>query len=229
MTTANADTSTAWVPPLSELGQFVHGRVLRLQQGYLANRSTETAQLARLRRAIGSAPGSVPEVWDVTLQGLDLPSNVDDAPTPREYAAYTAVTLYALHQQSRRVKVHRRGDSLGTATRRLVRSGVSEEAMTRRFQAIGTAVEFSEIVFHARGLISQLRGSGDRSTIQLDYGLFADHLLKLQLPSSAGEVRLRWGRDFYRPAAASEAASPSDSKSEALDSFEPDSLETENE
>ena len=66
--------------------------------------------------------------------------------------------------------------------------------MRARFTAIGTASTWDETVYHARGIIQQLRAFA----VPLDYGRFAGDLYLLRKPSSADRVRLAWGRDFYR-------------------------------
>jgi CRISPR system Cascade subunit CasB len=182
--------------PRGSLGQFVTGRVTAWQHDYIQRRSPALAILAQLRRGVGKDVGALPELWQYTLDGLPGPSPREGAPPSwAEQAAYTALTLFALHQQSRREEMHQPGQSLGTAVRVLQSRAASSEAVRRRFEALGTAETFSEIVHHARGLITQLRAEA----IPLDYGMLAQDLFRLQT-KSADRVRLQWGRDFYRPA-----------------------------
>src|SRR5690606_2762569 len=172
---------------LYEVGTFVHERVTLLQEKFLleigvrkepaqgvlrsrlAREINAGATLANLRRGIGKKVGELPALWQITLEGLLEPDErVGDDPTPEEQAAYTAITLYALHQQSRREGMHQRGRGLGTAVATLARRTGNEAAVRRRFEALGTAESFPEVVHHARGLVTQLRGEN----IGLDYGLF---------------------------------------------------------
>ena len=178
---------------LGPLGLFVDRRVTELQRGLQDGRPTAVAALARLRRGVGKEVGVLPDLWRLTLDGLPEPEFRSDKPTRDERAAYTAITLYALHQQSRTKGMHEPGIGLGTAVARLARIA-SAAAVQRRFEALGTAESFPEVVHHARGLITQLRGAN----LGLDYGRFADELCWLQQPGSAARVRLAWGRDFYR-------------------------------
>jgi len=193
-----AEPSTEWLPRLHEIGQFVHRTVLELQDGYLHDRSYAVAALAVLRRASGQPPGAAPEAWEHTLQGLPSSGWEADEPSRNEVAAHTAITLYAFHQQSRRVPVHVRGRGLGQAARRLIDLGASEEAVTRRFHAVGLASTVDTRTYHLRAFITQLRGGGGRVPIALDYGLLADQLVRLQNPKVADRVRLAWGREFVR-------------------------------
>lgn len=57
------------------------------------------AELAKLRRGIGHAPGELPELWGSFL--LEMPESFQgrSAPSAAEWAVYLALTLYAMHQQ----------------------------------------------------------------------------------------------------------------------------------
>ncbi len=178
------------------LRRLVYKKIERLQNDYLAGRPGSAGRLARLRRALTTEPGAQPDVWQETLEGV-TPEATRDEPTPEEYAVHSAITLYALHQQSQSAPMHVRDISLGHASRRLARvvGGVQADApgVLRRFHAIGTAEGFTEVIHHSRGLVTRLRSEG----IPLDYGLFAKHLLWLQIPGQEHRVRLSWGRDYY--------------------------------
>lgn len=184
---------------------FVRGKIEPLQSAYLGARASAgaSAALARLRRAATSAPGADPLVWGDTLEGLPETYHGPDGSASREeHAAHAAITLFAIHQQSRRTRMHVRGYSLGQAVARLATVGAERDgsgslpknpAVVRRFHALGTATSIEETLHHARGLVTQLRSND----IPLDYGLLAVHLARLQHPGSADGVRLDWGRDFH--------------------------------
>lgn len=188
-----------------ELGAFVAQRATRLQEGYLDSMSGAVAELAKLRRGISLHLGDDIELVGLTTAGLEPDDgSVSDAPTYREQAAYAALTLFALHQQSHRSKrMHRAGYSFGSSARLLRTHSGADDAVRRRFNALGTATDWNELVHHARGLIQQFRAYD----VPLDYGRFARDLLSLRFPASASDVRNRWGRDFYR-AASDDADSP---------------------
>ncbi len=177
----------------NELGQFVADRVSRLQESFLAGSPVAQADLAKLRRAAGKAPGDLAEVWELTLGGVPRYGNVvSDEPTPNEWACHIALTMYALHQRSRSTRMHRPGVGLGAAVRRL--RADDDSAVTRRFNLVATAADLAEVAYHSRALVGSLRDAD----IGLDYGLLAGQLVWLQLPDRAAGVRLAWGRDFYR-------------------------------
>ena len=180
--------------PDQQLAHHVTAHVVRLQEGYLANRPQAVASLARLRRAVTAEPGSDPSVWFDTFDGF--PGNLlgrTDVPSAAERAAHAAITIYAVHQQSRIEPMHRKDVSLGAAVRRLGQQTASEEATLRRFHALGTASSLPETMHHLRGLATQLRGA----SVALDYGRLARDLLRLQSPRTSPGVRLEWGRDYY--------------------------------
>jgi CRISPR system Cascade subunit CasB len=211
-----AETTPATPPearrkrPLWEVGRFVEDQIRQLQNDFLSNqpsrRAGAVADLARLRRGVGKPVGALPELWRLTLDGVP-------AGHYSETAAYAAITLYAVHQQSRSDRMHRPGDGFGRAVRLLQESRPQREgqriAPPPRFQALATANSFAEVEHHARALITQLREEG----IALDYGEFADQLVDLQKPGRADRVRLAWGRDFYRIATRPKTTDASDVQS----------------
>ena len=161
------------------------------------------AMLARLRRGIGKQPGELPELFEVFLG--NMPEEFygkNDKPSEPEWAIYTALTLFALHQQGKDCPMSVRGDndrdsgiSLGAAVGYLVKRDKNREtSIKRRFDATITANVFTELAHHARGLIQLLR-AGD---IALDYPRFAEDLYRYQFDEMRNRVRLRWGEDYYR-------------------------------
>lgn len=175
---------------------FVDGRIAALANS--TNESAVRAKLANLRRGIGKAPGSIPQLWDVTLEGMpeELYSK-NGTPTRGEWAAYTALTLFALHQQGSDIKrqpMNAQGAALGAAVRRLVRPGEEDARVKRRFDAAVTSESIDELTHHMRGLIQLLKSE----SIPLDYPALGAELYYFQSDGARDSVRLRWGQDFYR-------------------------------
>jgi CRISPR system Cascade subunit CasB len=197
--TAPTNTPPRWTT-LGTVGTVVDSRLRALQEGLRANTSSSTATLARLRRGLGKPAGSIPEIWQITMSDEFVPAGSGDAPTPAETAAHVAMTLYAVHQQSAKDRMHRRGYGLGRSARLLSRHVKGPDGETdpvrRRFQSLATADSLDELVHHARGLVQQFRPAA----IPMDYGLFADQLVIWQTSAGASRIRLQWGRDFYRQA-----------------------------
>lgn len=192
----------------SLVGRFVASRAEKLQVLYLSpgGRHAGARQLAALRHAATREPGTVAEVWPIEFEGLPLELvGKGDAPSHGEYAVHGALTLYAMHQQSKNLPMHQGGKEfgLGQAIRRLVCqesvrfSNLEQGQMPRRFAALVTAESYTESLHYARQLIRQLRAAD----IPLDYALLARQLFDLQSPFAADRVRLSWGRGYasYHP------------------------------
>lgn len=181
----------------TELGHAIADRVRILQR--LSNDDVPSAvrALALLRRAVGTAPGSDPNVWNETI-GL-VPDDClgeGDAPNAAELAAHHAMTLFALHRQGRSEKAHEDGVAPGRAFARVARlrgSGEGDsEGVRRRFDAMITASSPTESAHHLRGLVMLLRSEG----VPIDYGLLAEDLADLWSVRGQNRARLRWARQY---------------------------------
>lgn len=192
------------VRELQAVGQIVDERVSKWQHDLLRGRpsarAASMATLARLRRGAGKRPDETPDIFAFTLDPRFVGRQASDAPTKHETAAHIALTLYALHQQSRATPMHRRGQGLGRAIRRLHPDEPTSppDPVTRRFQMLVTADSLDELTHHARGIVQLLRGA-QPNAVPLDYGLLADELVLWQSPTGSDRVRRTWARDYYRP------------------------------
>jgi CRISPR system Cascade subunit CasB len=204
-------TSSQQAPRALDLvGTVVHRRISDLQYRFLREHRdpAAVAALARLRRGAGKAPGAVLDILEYTTADEFVGRRDDSEPSPGEWAAHVAMTLFAVHQQSRGEQMHRRGRGLGVAMRSLHTGDPAKlpEPLTRRFRMLGTADSFPELTYHLRGVVQLLRAGG----APLDYGLLADQLVAWQR-YGPDRVQLTWGREFYRtrPAEAAAADEPS--------------------
>ena len=158
-------------------------------------------ELAALRRGVSRSPGELPEIWELTR--VEVPDGAGDAPTWEEIAVHTAMTLYAVHQQSRTEHMFSPGVGLGSAARRLIGSPDEENPSARaRFNALVTSTTVAELRHHLRGFVSLLRARG----IALDHAMLADDVLRFQQPGGARSVRLAWARQYYSLPAESQPA-----------------------
>lgn len=179
-----------------QTGNFVKYKIKQLVESQ--GDSAVRAIMAKLRRGIGKPPGSMPELWDVTLNSLpEAITGKGGKPTYGEWAVHTTLTLFALHQQGKDIKkrlMSQDGYSLGVAVRNLIQDEEDEKRIKRRFDAMATSDSMEEISHHLRGLI-QLMKTKD---IPLDYPELAEDLYRYQFPEARDSVRLQWGREFYR-------------------------------
>ena len=160
------------------------------------------AELAKLRNGIGKTPGNMPELWGMFLKDLpmqELAQAKEYTPSNEEWAIYTALTLFALHQQGNDIKTNCMNSEeipLGIAIGRLALPGDDdkEDRIRNRFNQMATSSDLLELSHYLRGIIQLLRADN----IKLDYGALAQDLLYYQNPNARDGVRLKWGRDFYR-------------------------------
>jgi CRISPR system Cascade subunit CasB len=89
--------------------------------------------------------------------------------------------------------MHQPGAELGAAVRKLMRDGIIDDAVRRRFVRIGTATTRETLAYRLREIITLLR----REAIPLDYALLAAQLYQAQTSDGMRQVRQRWGRSFH--------------------------------
>ena len=192
------------------INRHVASRATDLFEGSRRNSAAAVGGLAKLRRAASSDIGEDPAAWQVAFLGYGdrTPINLP-FPTAEEEAIYLALTLFALHQQSKSEPMNVDGPSFGSALNRLAHvsgTGEASDPVIRRFNALVTADSAEETRWHLRSLIGQLRAHG----IPLDYGDLADDLAALGGRTRKNEtadqarrrVQLRWSRGFSRTPAA---------------------------
>ncbi len=79
--------------------------LIRLKDTGDERRYPGRAELARMRQGIGKRPGDIPELWGMLF--ADVPEEMEgkwNEPAGVEWAVYTALTLYVLHQQGRDIR-----------------------------------------------------------------------------------------------------------------------------
>ena len=180
-----------------ELQRFVVAKVMRLYHQKSNGVSAATAQLAQLRRGVGVSPFQYPELLGIILEKEDGTEGIPeqyrgrgDQPSNAESAAYTALTLFALHQQSQNQPMHDAEVSFGNAVGKLV--GDTTTSMKKRFDSLLTAQTENARQHYLRSLITLLRSEG----IAFDYGRFAVDYMRLLNPATRQKVMYRWNRDF---------------------------------
>lgn len=192
---------------LGIVGQLAAARITPLQKGYLKDEAAAVATLARLRTAAGKDALSAPHLWGLVDTGPLYASPEDaDARPLREHelqwaerAFFTTLSLWAVHQQSRRTGMHHgSGGELGAAVRRLMPTNEITEPILKRFRRASTAPNLPRLAQRLRELVVLLR----QHDVPLNYALLAEQLYTWQQPGGPEAVRAAWGRSFhaYRPA-----------------------------
>lgn len=155
------------------------------------------AQLAELRRGAGKKPGELPQLWGSFLCGIpqELIGRTAE-PSAAEWSIYTTLTLYALHQQGNSDNVYDSGReySFGRAAGKLVGSEDDVERIRKRFASAALADDMCELSYHLRNIIALMKSEN----IKIDYADLAKDIFLFQNEDHINEIRLKWGRDFYR-------------------------------
>ncbi|MFJ9716136.1 type I-E CRISPR-associated protein Cse2/CasB [Streptomyces sp. NPDC101213] len=222
--------TTVPAPPTvrSRVADLAAAQIVGWQEGYLKDRPRDVAALARLRRGAGREPSALPDLWTLVDAGpLHVrPEGVrplTEAELVRaENALHAALTLWALHQQSRGARMHRphtpqRPAGLGAAVRRLMPPNGIDEPVRKRLVRAGTAADLTSLSQRLRDLVGLLR----RQDIPLDYGLLAGQLYTWQVPGGGDIVRREWGRSFHswqQPAEQTSGGSAGTDPARTLDS-----------
>lgn len=171
--------------------------------------------MANLRRGIGKQIGEVPELWKIVFYKIEDELAGKDKISYAEWAIYTTLTLYALHQQGKDIegnnmnqKYMSLGDavsdadtqnlskisiSLGRAAAHLVESEDDIDRILKRLNLVVTAVSPEDLAYHLRGIIQLLK----QKDIPLDYANLAADLYQFHYEESAEFVKCKWGRDFW--------------------------------
>ena len=150
--------------------------------------------LANMRRGVGKAPGELPELWGLIFDRMPEELLGNQGHSDAEWAVYSALTLYALHQQGSEESVQAADISVGSAAACLVKSEDDTDRILKRLNLVATAVLQADLAYHLRGLIQLLKGE----SAKLDYARLAKELYLFRYPESANDIKLSWGRDFYR-------------------------------
>ncbi len=221
-------TTTAPPTARSRIAELAAAQITPWQEGYLRDSPKDVAVLARLRRGAGRDAADLPDLWELVdtsplqarLEGV-RPLGEEEL-VRAEDALHAALTLWALHQQSRGARMHRphtykRPAGLGAAVRRLMPPDGIDEPVRKRLVRAGTAPDLTSLSQRLRDLIVLLR----RADIPLDYGLLAGQLYSWQWPGGADTIRREWGRSFHswqEPAAQTPSQSPDDTAASLDDS-----------
>ena len=183
------------------LQRFVSAKINHLYRQKDAGVSAAIAELAQLRRGAGKVPTGQPHLMGMVLV-LENEDKKDkqafpeqcrgtgDRPNDAEIAAYTALTLFALHQQSQNKSMHDAKVSFGRAVGKLV--GNTTSSMKKRFDSLLTAQTENARQHYLRSLITLLRSK----SIGFNYGQFAVDYMYLQKPSTRKNVLYRWNCEF---------------------------------
>lgn len=160
--------------------------------------SSVKAILAKIRRTIGKPLNETVDIWSFVFPELPEDFLGKSNPSAEERSILTALQLFALHSQgadkSILLKDSKPYQNIGYSLN-FLRTKDMAESTDRRFNAMITATDFDELIYHLRHLISILKSKKTESKV--DYAKLADDLYWF-LKGSEENVRLRWARQYYR-------------------------------
>ena len=203
MTSNSAESGTA---PIREVSGLNSGHAVRSRvNGLIVHRLSKDTPSARalraqLRSALGKETGSIPAIWDLTLD--DESQFLGNTPTRGEKAVHGALTLWARHQGSNKRQMHDASDHprrFASAIRVVAEQQrgdkrAEETPIYRTFSAAIQAPTYEGLLVRLRSLVSQL----EAAEVPCDYGYLASDLFHWQDPSRRTSVVRNWGRQFAR-------------------------------
>ncbi len=195
----------------------VTGKILSKLNHTLETGSTK-AMLARLRNSLGKDISQTVDAWQEVFSEMPLDFlSADGIVTKEESAIFTALQLYALHQQGNSAsvnaydltneankidseneedendKISNKWMNIGYSLNAL-RTGEDSASIDRRFNAMITSATFQEMTVHLRHLISIFKAKSDA---KINYAKLAEDLFWFQ-NGKQEQIRLRWGQSYYR-------------------------------
>ena len=182
--------------------------IKRIVRSQIERIKEDKGKMAILRRGAGKHPCTNMMLLGILLE--DLPEKMmskNNEPSYAEWAIYTSLTLFAVHQQSpdqdrklmhqscrdEKTKELKRENRLGGAIAQLIHDENDVKRITNRFIIMASSNDMEGLSHYLRQMIRLLRQSG----IPLDYVDLASDLYSFQFQESKSNVKLKWGEDFY--------------------------------
>ena len=160
----------------------------------IADTGKGRGMMANLRRGVSRKPDEIPELWGMIFDRMPEKLLGKNQISYAEWAVYTALTLYAMHQQSSDRNMHQKDISVGQASAKLIKNEEDTERILKRLNLVVTAVSPEDLAYHLRSMVQLFR----QEEITLDYARLASELYWFHREESAQNIKLNWGRDFWR-------------------------------
>ncbi|MCH4165472.1 MAG: type I-E CRISPR-associated protein Cse2/CasB [Lentilactobacillus diolivorans] len=183
----------------------IDGITFKIIQTLYGNGNPDKAVLASVRSASSITSQRAQKVWPILM--ANLPSDLlskSGRPTRAETAIYSAVRLYAIHQQGKDAIVcgnsltndPKDGVTLFEALANLRRNADIRVALDRRIQPLLETTNIDSVINSITHLVAILKANN--GTQKIDYPRLAKDLYWFQSDfKRANEVRLLWGQQYF--------------------------------
>lgn len=184
----------------------IDGITFKIIQTLYGNGNPDKAVLASVRSASSITSQRAQKVWPILM--ANLPSDLlskSGRPTRAETAIYSAIRLYAIHQQGKDSIVcgnsltidPKDGVTLFEALANLRRNADIRVALDRRIQPLLETTNIDSVINSITHLVAILKANN--GTQKIDYPRLAKDLYWFQSNfKRANEVRLLWGQQYFR-------------------------------
>lgn len=188
------------------MGKLIVKTTAHIIQQLYGNGNLNKAALAGIRNAASIESPQAQTVWPILMANLDENwLSTTGKPTRAETAIFTAVRLYAIHQQGQTNSVYGPsydkqedgGVPLFTALARLRQNPENQVALDRRVQNLLGTTNVASALNSLNHIVPILKQRN--SAQKIDYAKLADDLYWYQLGyEQANGVRLVWGQQYYQ-------------------------------
>ena len=180
----------------TEIRDYVAKTIGRLS--YLNAAGCASGDFAALRDGAGKTPNESTKAMLLALK--DIPEefmDTDGVPTKEQWAIFTAITLFALHQQGHSKSVHRFGQTMGKAFRKMYRDRTAtkaDEAFSVKLCALSRTRNIKLFATKLKSIINWM----SETVPSIDYAALAVDIYEWQIPKARNNVFMRWATDFNR-------------------------------
>lgn len=185
----------------------IQGRTAAIIKQLYSKGDLKKGILASVRHAPTVDSPQAQALWPLLMKYL-TPNMLssDGQPTAQEVAVYTAVRLYAVHQQSTKSFVfgavepqndEQTGEPLFRVLAQLRGSEDTRVALDRRVQPLLATTNLANVINALTHLVSILKAT--KPSLKIDYAQLAQDLYWFQQNyKQANRIRLQWGEAYYR-------------------------------
>lgn len=181
---------------MRQVGNDIEKAVKRIILTLNNNGDRNKAVLANLRKSTNISGLYAPAVWPFIFSVLDEKYlSSDGTPTWAERSVYSALHMYALHQQGSEHFVYKENSLLFSELAKMRRNESQKVALDRRVRALLGTNNFGAVANEISHVIQIMKSKNEN--LKIDYAKLASDFYSFQTGSEE-KVRLSWGIQYYR-------------------------------